>query len=202
MIVSLFGYTDTQLITMIRGGNERERDKALRYFYDNKALRATSNQYVFRFGGSQDDADEVFQEALIIMDNSIRNSQFESRSALKTYLIGICKKKWYTLKRSQKRITLSDDTNMMDSDDFENPEVIMVQEQHKNIVRAVLDNMKSNCKHLLEMSMLEFKMEEIAHEMGFNNIQSAKNAVQRCRDGFRELLEKNDSLMQLLKYEI
>jgi RNA polymerase sigma factor (sigma-70 family) len=191
-------YSDAQLLAMIKSPSERERNKALEYLYMDKSLWASVKKYVLPDTGNDQDVDEVFQESLIILDNSIRNNRFEGKSAIKTYFISIAKWKWYTLKRSRKRMVYSEDDAPMDGDDFTTPEVLMLKEERKHIVQSLIDQMQGNCPRLLELWQLDYKMEQIAELFSFGNVQSAKNAVARCRDGFRNLLMQNPELMTAL----
>jgi RNA polymerase sigma factor (sigma-70 family) len=200
MIISLFTYSDSELITMICSGNEGKREKALRQLYNDKSIRITVSQYVSNTGGSSQDTDDVFQESIITLDNCLRNNRFGNRSTLKTFLIGICKWTWYSMKRKQKRVNLTDDMNQMDSDDFINPEVLMLDDERVNIVRDLLQKLGGKCKQLLELYQLNYSMQEIADSVGFENMQSSKNAVAKCRNNFKELLMSQSELMLTLKY--
>jgi RNA polymerase sigma factor (sigma-70 family) len=191
-------YSDDKLIAMIKSHSDTERNKALKYLYMDNGLRASVKKYVSMHNGDESDAEDVFQESLILLDNNVRNNHFEGRSTLKTYLISICKWKWFTMKRSRKRIVLTDDNLKMDSDNFDSPEVLMLSDERKSIVIHLLEKLEDKCRRILELYQLDYSMDEIAQQVGFTNVQSAKNAAARCRQNFRTLLEQNVELMTSL----
>lgn len=191
-------YSDDKLIAMIKSHSDSERNKALKYFFMDNGLRTTIKKYVLMHHGDESDADDVFQESLILLDNNVRNNRFEGRSTLKTYFISICKWKWYSINRSRRRIVLTDDNGQMDSDNFDSPEVLMLSEERKSIVAQILGELEEKCRRILEYYQLDYSMEEIAQQAGFTNVQSAKNASSRCRQNFKNLLEQNIELMASL----
>lgn len=192
-------YSNEKLIAMLQSHSEAERNVAIKYFYTDKSLRATVKNNVLMNGGSESDADDVFQECLILLDNNVRNNRFEGKSTLKTYFIGMCKWKWYSMKRSTKRVVLTDDNLKMDSDNFDSPEVLMLSEEKKSIVAELLAQLEDKCRQILEFYQLDYSMEEIAEQVGFLNVQSAKNAAANCRKKFRSLLEENVELMASIR---
>jgi RNA polymerase sigma factor (sigma-70 family) len=191
-------YSDEKLIAMIRSCQESERNKALKYCYNNKDWRNMVKAHVLQYYGNEQDVDDVFQDTIVILDNNIRNNRFEGRSSLKTFFFSICKWRWYTIRRSTKRIALTDDTKRMDTDDLKSPEVLMLAEEKKNIVQQLLNTLGETCRRILELYQLDYSMEEIAQDLGIA-YQTAKNNTHNCRKVFREKLEKQPELMKNLR---
>ncbi len=192
-------YNNEKLIAMLKSHSEAERNVAIKYFYTDKNLRATVKNLVLMQGGDESDSDDVFQECLILLDNNVRNNNFKGQSTLRTYFVSMCKWKWYSMKRSTRRVVLMDDNSNMDSDLMESPEVLMLSEEKKSIVLSLLEKLEDKCRQILELYQLDYSMDEIAEQVGFLNVQSAKNAAANCRKKFRSLLETNVELMATLK---
>lgn len=81
----------------------RGEDWAYRYLYKN--CYPPIKRYVLVQGGSEDDANEVFQEAIIVLFNNLSYPSFELKAKACTYLYPIAIRKWWKINRDQDRHT-------------------------------------------------------------------------------------------------
>ncbi|MBL7830785.1 MAG: hypothetical protein JNK41_07145, partial [Saprospiraceae bacterium] len=90
--------TDEVIISALLGGVD-QRELVFKYFYQNSGYRSWVIDYVCSNQGDLASAEDVFQEAVIILDRSIRENKYEGSSSIKTYFFGIAKQYWFNQRR-------------------------------------------------------------------------------------------------------
>jgi RNA polymerase sigma factor (sigma-70 family) len=180
-------WTDDALLAAIKSGGV-ERDAALKRLYLRPGLREAVIRLVRDNQGSMQDAQDVFQETLILFDRNVREGRFEGRSLLGTYFVAIAKWHWLTLRRQQNRYT--DLAPIHYEEAVESPEATTIRGEQRQMLQNALEQLGGRCKELLLLYQMEHPMEEIAQLMGYNNADVAKKEAYRCRIRLREVLEK------------
>ena len=132
--------------------------------------------------GSVEDAQDVFQEAMIVLYENAKREDFNLTSQLRTYLYAICKRLW--LKRLQQQykynVVLPYDSEDL-TDIHPSIEEYKKRESDFGIVQAALQRVGEPCKGLLEACYIHNKnMKEIATVFGYTNADNAKNQKYKC----------------------
>src|SRR3982751_1624531 len=95
---------DNTLLDNLKNENNASFEVLYKFHFPSIAAYITQNF------GSTDDAEDIFQEAIIVLLQKVRQSDFVLTSSLKTYLFAIAKNLW--LKRLR-------DNNLIPVDNFE-----------------------------------------------------------------------------------
>lgn len=189
-------WTDEALIAGIQDGGSA-REEALKRIYLLPGLREAVHRHVLENGGSRQDAQDIFQEALVLLDRNVREGRFEGRSMLSTYFVAIAKWRWVTIRRQQGRYT--DLAPAHYDAEVESPEAETIRTEYRELFQEALGQIGDRCRQLLQLYQLDHSMEEIAARMQYSNADVAKKEAYRCRLRFRELLETNPAFASLLK---
>jgi len=189
-------YTDNQVIEMIKQGGHR-RNEALRFIYTR--FRNSAKAIMVAAGANAPDADDAIQEAIVVLDNSIRNGKYQQNSSLKNYFIGICKGRLYSNKRSTKRINWTDDNLKMDGIETQQPETLMLEEEEKSILHDILNLLDEKCRDVLRLYKLSYSMSEIAEETDLGNANNVRQWVFKCRKRLVKLASQNPSFINYFK---
>lgn len=136
---------------------------------------------VTRNSGTEDDARDVFQEALIVLYEKSLSESFELNCQLRTYLYSVCRRIWLK-KLQQSRRFEAPFENMEETvpveDDLEDHEKLSGQ---YSIMRAAMGRIGEPCKSLLEAFYVHQKsMSEIATYFGYTNSDNAKTQKYKC----------------------
>jgi RNA polymerase sigma factor (sigma-70 family) len=187
-------------------GNEAERQKALEAFFQNPLLWQRTQKYVQSHHGSLQDAEDVFTEAYIIFDRSVRNGFFKKESSLSTYFQGIVKQHWFNQQKKQSNHSnIPLDNHVLESNfdledkSNENPENLYISQEKKVILRGLLEQIGERCKKILNFYQLNYSMDEIAEAMAFENAKVASKEALKCRKKLKTLLETQHENLQILK---
>lgn len=177
--------TDETIIHNIRQGGQA-RDAALQHLYLRSGVREAVARVVSDTGGSQADAQDVFQEAFVLFDRNVREGKFDGRSSLTTYLVAIAKWHWLNVRRREGRYTQLEPAQHEGTTD--SPEVTTIQAEQRDMLTAALEQIGERCKQLLTLYQMNCSMTEIADLMGYQSPDVAKKEAYRCRLKLRERL--------------
>lgn len=188
-------WTDEALIEDIRSGGSARED-ALKRIYLLPGLRESVFRYILEHGGSRQDAQDIFQESIVLLDRNLREGRFEGKSALSTYFVAIAKWRWVTVQRQQGRYTELAPAHY--DAEVDSPEADTIRREYRELFQEALAQIGDRCRELLQLYQLEYSMEEIAQKMQYGSADVAKKEAYRCRMRFRELLENHPQFAALL----
>lgn len=182
--------TDQEILEAIKN---KRNDKAFGALYKNfPAIR----KMIISNNGLKEDAEDIFQEALIILCSKVNQGDFTLRAQLGTFLYSVSRFLWNDeLKRRGRRNDI-----LTDIDLFENSTLteLMMEEEHKaKLAEKTMDTLGERCKELLVLFYTKsMKLQEIASKMGYNSENTAKNQKYKCL----EMAKKNLKELQQKQY--
>ena len=95
--------TDEQIIQLLKSGKQTAALKMLYSYYP--AIR----QMILQNNGNKHDAEDIFQESLIIFCRKIKEENFTLTASLKTFLYSISRLQWLNELRKRKKELLKDE---------------------------------------------------------------------------------------------
>lgn len=188
--------TDRELLQKLKG-SRAEREIALRIIYIDNKEKASS--FVLRNQGNEDEAKDVFQEAMIAFYENVRDGKFKGESAIGTYLYSITKFKWLNQIKKDKIREGHHEKAGMESFQ-ESPLTDLIDGERKQGVLQVLDQLGEVCKQLLVENLYHnASMKEIAENGSFSSEQIVRNKKYKCLQRLKELIRAKPMLVQMLK---
>lgn len=156
------------------------RDSAFKYIYSSFRIKAIN--FICQKGGSREEAKDVFQEAVIAMWQNIQDGKFNRKpgAKLSTYLLQICKFKWYDrLKSGSMKNELALDEEL-DIEDESNALKDLISGEYIASAQKIFSKLGENCQEILSMFYYEdLSMDQIAEKIG-TKVTSATNQKYRC----------------------
>ena len=73
-------FTDAEMIAAIKEGG-RSLDKVLNYIYHQSGFRESIVNYVIKYKGSREDAEDIFQDGLSRMVMNIKKGKFQEETS-------------------------------------------------------------------------------------------------------------------------
>jgi len=186
--ISSIEVSDTEIIAGIAVGDNRIINKIYKSFFPSIAHMIVSNN------GSNDEAKDVFQEAVMVLYDKITQQQFELNSKLSTFLYAVSRRLW--LKQlSRKGHTL----NTTDISDFE--DILHVEEdiqEHQEIenqfeqMNDAMHQLGEPCQTLLkDFYIKNLSMQEITEKFGYTNSDNAKTQKYKCLQRLKKIFFTN-----------
>lgn len=190
---------DENAIADIVAGGSR-RTKALQLIYQNRALRDMVNAFVRNNKGNETDAQDVFHDAMIILDQNVRNGKFRGEAPLNGYMYSICRFVWMNRMRKQSHTVLPE---TMPPDEGAEPadaaDMRLLDEERRDVLGQLLNTIGERCRKILELWKLSYSMEEIAEQLGFSSADMARKAKYRCHVSLLEQVKNNPKWGDMLR---
>jgi len=192
-------WSDENLLQAIQQGGTN-RESALRAVYNDAELKRKVIAFVRNHRGNTADGQDMFHEGLIVLDRNVRDGKFRGEAPLKGYLYSICRFLWMNQLRKQAHTTTVAEMPPTAEVDTQTPEIELVAQEQKDLLRRLLGELGQRCREILELWKLSYSMEEIADSLGFSSADMARKAKYRCHLSLMEIIQKNPHTEQLLKH--
>lgn len=159
---------DQEIIERIKKGDE----KTLDYLY-KKHYKMMVNMIV-KNNGSEEEAKDVYQEALIVLWQKLLSSDFVLSSKISTYLYSICQNHW------RKEL---DRKSRLSNEEVEKGEILDIdQAERVKIINQCINDLGDTCRKILTYYYFDnLSMNDIAEKMGFANADTAKTKKYKCK---------------------
>ncbi|MDH3710730.1 MAG: sigma-70 family RNA polymerase sigma factor [Cyclobacteriaceae bacterium] len=176
--------SDQEILNQLNAGDE----SCLQYLYEHLGM---VQGWVMKNNGNQEDALDLFQEAIIVFYKKFRCGEFQVKGKLSTYLFEICKRQWYNqLNRRLKYEKANPHASQLDQrQESFSVEITNTRTSLKSYIKQALEKLGEPCKSLLEASIyLKMKMAEIAQEFNYADAHSARQQKLRCMKRLRSVV--------------
>ncbi len=131
--------------------------------------------------GSRDDAADLFQEAVIVLYQKVKQGNFELSAQLKTFIYAVAKRIWLRKLQQQQRYTTPPDfleDTVQVEDEIEQHTKL---QNDFDLMESAMSKVGEPCKSLLQAYYLQKKqMNTIAAEFGYTNADNAKTQKYKC----------------------
>jgi len=161
----------------------RKRDnRVLQYIYKNSFNQV--KQLILHNAGSENDAEDIFQEALIVIFRKIRGEEdFELTSAFNTYLYSIARLLWLKHLRNIKKIEIDPlNRDMEERIEFEEPLPIQDKDLRMAIYQRTLLKIPEDCQKILRLTAQDITSKEIARQLGFRSEGYVRKRRHFCKE--------------------
>jgi len=136
--------------------------------------------FITKNSGSVADAEDIFQDAMLVVFDKSRDTGFELSCALSTFVYSVARNLWLKRLRSIK--------NQVNVADFEDHLNIPVEDEDAgenagqiDKVRAAIETLGENCRKILVLFYYQkVSMQQIAEQLGYTNPDNAKNQKYKC----------------------
>jgi RNA polymerase sigma factor (sigma-70 family) len=176
--------TDAQLVEAIRTGD----DAALAILY-NKNIRMVIKYFLLNHG-SEEEAREYLQDALVIFWEKVRNDQFTLKSKISTFLFAIIKNRWLRELARRKKHT---DLDAISGNPGSAASAESEYEGHETaeIVRNCMAKLTPLCRKILTYYYYDqLSMAEISTLTGLANENVAKAKKYQCKKALEDLVKE------------
>jgi RNA polymerase sigma factor (sigma-70 family) len=178
-------YTDQQIIKSLK-----YRDNHV-VSYISKKFLPMIKYMIKELNGEIEDAEDIFQEALIIIIKKIDSNEFKLTAKFSTYLYAVCKNLFeYKRKRervAEKYILKQVSADVVADEDFsENYD----QNYQYKIYKHYFAKLGASCQEILNLSWLDTPIKEIAEKIGSTQGYVRKKKHE-CKKRLIELILSN-----------
>ncbi len=154
-------------------------------------------------GGSGEDAEDIFQDGIIILYNKIILNQLILTSSFKTYMYSVCRNLWLQKLNKRKAIydKLTDVEEFIDLPSDMLKEASIAETELHRIIQMHFLSLPNDCQKVLKLFIKNIPLREIAGIMGFKTENYAKTRKYLCKQDLKKRIADDPRSQKLLKYE-
>jgi RNA polymerase sigma factor (sigma-70 family) len=182
-------------------GLKSKRTDCIRHLY--KEFFPLVKSIVERNSGNHEDAEDVFQDALIIIYEKIMSDSISLQCSLKTYFFSICKNIWMQRLDRKWRLLYQDELVQEPSEEYD-PIAFSLDEEKLEKTRLYQThfiNLPEDCQKIIKMFLDHTPFKEIAGKMEFSNVAYAKTRKYLCKNMLRKRILKDPRYKMYFHYE-
>ena len=156
---------------------------------DEKALEELYKKYyrmmtklVITNSGTEDEAKDIYQEAVLVFWQKARSGNFVLTSKISTFIYSVCLNLWR--KELDRKSRLSHEEK--DTPQYQDQD----RQERIKIIRLCIDQLGDTCKKVLTYYYYDrMSMTEIAERLGFANTDTAKTKKYKCKKKLDEIVK-------------
>jgi len=182
------------LLELLQPNIENAVRKLYEHYFEAIVVQVCAN------GGSRDDGADIFQEAVLVLIDKVKQGQFRGESSIKTFLSAIARNLWLFELRTRDRRKNREILYMTGEEKATQLELRIYSKQTNANLSAILDKMGDTCKKILTGFYYEDKsMRELLEQFHYENEQVLRNKKSKCMKKLKELLQSDTKLLKSLK---
>ncbi|MGO1595978.1 MAG: RNA polymerase sigma factor [Sphingobacterium sp.] len=175
--------SDTELLEGLRQGE----NNVVSYIY--KSSFPSILYLILANNGTEDEAKDIFQEAVMVLYDKVLQHDFILRSKISTFLYAVCRRLWLKQLRKRDRTV-----NIVEQENFEVVEVEedIVNHEEKELefkkMHTAMNLLGEPCKTILKEFYINNKsMKDICELMGYTSTDNAKTQKYKCLQRLKKL---------------
>lgn len=173
----------------------RERNNDVLTYIIKKNSRIIS-KLVLSNSGSNEDADDVLQEAIIVLFRKVKEPDFKLTSSIHTFIYSIARLIWLKEleRRSGKQSINESQNNIVDEHSFES---VIEKNERLKLYREKFEELGEDCKKVLRLFNLGTSMSQIAVFMGYQSEVYAKKKKYSCKEALVKSIKDTKRFYEL-----
>ncbi|MFK5855108.1 MAG: sigma-70 family RNA polymerase sigma factor [Bacteroidota bacterium] len=185
-------YKNDEIVNGIRNSNK----EIIQYIYHQ--LLHVVKRYVVKNSGDESSAEDIFQEAMIVLFEKIRKEELYLTCSFSTYFIAICKKLWL----NQLRRKSYDKINYIDSFEqhmiFESTFDVSFENDFTQLFFKHFNCLSDKCQQVLILHFKKTPAAEIAIKLGFKNKEYAISRKYKCLKRLIDSIKSDPELKNII----
>jgi len=155
-------------------------------------------KYIRNNSGNQEDAEDIFQKALLHVTTKAKVKNYEPVDNFEWYLYGICKNLWLKeLSFRKKWATKAEVKEITDESNAKLMALQILENDRREVYLRNFNLLSDNCKKVMSLFLKKRKQKEIAEELGYSSETVVRQRVFKCKSKLIKLIKKDVSYEKL-----
>lgn len=179
-------YTETEIINGLKTMDRDILQYIVEEYYPSVYYFVRNNR------GREEDAEDIFQDTMVVIFDKIRDGDFDLKCSLKTFIYAVSRNIWlkrliYSSRRKQRLFSETDDFMVEEC-----PSAAELDEDEKKFLfqRNFL-KLNEVCRMILELFLEQKSYQYISDRFDLGGVQSARKKKYRCLQSLIRFI-KND----------
>ena len=176
--------------------NFKKQDHDTLDFIYKKFFPSIRNLVVLN-SGSEEDAEDIFQESIVVVYRKLKYEDLTLTCSFKTYLYSVAKRLWLKEleRRKLSRIRL-ETWESFDEPDIEEP-ILDEKDERYRLYQEHFLRLSGKCQKLLRLFYQKVSLREIAEIMGFSSEKYAKKRKYQCKENLIKRIQEDHRFKDL-----
>lgn len=182
---------------IINGLRKRDNDVILFIYDKNFALVRTM---IVQNNGSDDDAEDIFQEAMIIIYKRLRENQsFKLESSFTTYLYSVARLIWLKKLREGRKMEVTGLSREMEEYiEFEEPPPVQDKDLRMAVYQRNLKLIPEDCQKILVFTAESVPAKEIAEKLGYRSDGYVRKRRHFCKEFLANCIKADREYQEMI----
>lgn len=192
-VVPMMHTKDVAIIESIRLGKD---EKAIASLYDISFKKI--REYVRKNSGNLEDAEDLFQDAILVLFKLIQAGKYDLKYDLDGFLYTVSRNLWINkVKRDAKKSALPDGYDVSSNEHIYEK---VLDKERSELIMNTFSRIGDKCKEILtHVVYFDFSMKDVCEKLGYPNENAAKTQHYKCKQKLIDLVGKSGEFKQLLK---
>ncbi len=180
-------YADGEILE----GLVRQDEKIIRFIFNEHFN--TIRSFIQRNKGTVEDAEDVFQDAIVIIYQKARDRELSLECSFKTFLYSVCRHVWLQ-KLEKSRINPANIGDIENFIELSNVMMYDLYDEERERVKIFQQHflaLGEDCQKLLRLFMRKTPLSEIMKIMGYKSVKYTKTRKFLCKERLKKRI-KND----------
>jgi len=186
-------YSDEAIVEGLR----LRKDNIIRYVY--REFYSMARHLIVNNSGNDQDAEDVFQDALVIVYKRIITDDLTLNSSFKTFFYSVCRNIW--LQRLEKLKNQNhefvDFETITELHEPPNDEINEIENKKQKLYQLHFLNLSEDCQKILQLFLKKISLREIASIMGYKSENTAKTRKFNCKEELKMRILNDPNFLKL-----
>jgi len=186
-------FTDSQFINGLRTNSNEILTSLYKKYYNIVLKLIVSNN------GSEDEAQDIYQETIIIVFENVKKPTFELNCQLQTYIYSIAKRLWLKqLKKNGKTFLFKEEEESELADVTSDLNEHLKKEDDIIKMNVSMKLLGEPCNTIInDFYVLKLSMDDIAEKFGYTNSDNAKTQKYKCLQRLKKYFFERQTVQEL-----
>jgi len=154
--------------------------------------------YICSHSGNEDDALDIFQDAMVALCKQIKTGKFDTRYEIAGFLFSVSRNLWINkIKKNNRNVLMPEIIEKAEEYDYSD-DIITVEKER--VLKELISKLGEKCFQLLQFSIYkDYSGAEICDIMGFTSIDAVKTQKYKCKQKLLNLLELNPVYKEVIE---
>ena len=186
-------YSDEAIIEGLR----LRKENIIKYVY--KEYFSMTRHLIINNSGTGQDAEDVFQDALVIVYKRIIIDQLALNSTFKTFLYSVCRNIWMQQleKRKKFKNEFVDFETITEIPEPTIEEIYDIENKKNKLYQLHFLNLSDDCQKVIQLFLKKISLREIANIMGYKTEKYAKTRKFDCKEELKTRILNDPTYLKL-----
>lgn len=148
--------------------------------------------------GNEEDAEDIFQESLLVILKNVQKDDFYLSCSFLTYLYSISRNLW--MQRLKVKKKNMDNVDIIDKfiniPESSTAEMVESEQLRYIIYKEHFSALDQDCQRILLLSLQKFSSKDIADTMGYSSENYAKTKKYNCKERLKKAIMEDPRLVE------